>query len=126
MSFDLDRAHFEDWLARYRRAWEERDPAQAGALFTENAVYAETPFNPPMRGRSEIESYWADAVSRQKDVRFSSEVLACNGNQGLCRWHVALTSVPEGSAVELDGIFRCLFADNGLVETFQEWWHVKA
>lgn len=124
MTWVLEPAHFEAWLGRYRRAWEERDPQQAGALFTEGATYAETPFDPPMRGRPEIEAYWAGAVAGQADIRFSSEVLACHGNQGLCHWHVAFAAA--GGGVELDGIFRCLFAEDGRVETFQEWWHVKA
>ena len=34
---DLTPAALEAWLARYKQAWEQRDPARAAALFTENA-----------------------------------------------------------------------------------------
>jgi hypothetical protein len=124
MSFELDRHDFARWLEGYREAWERSEPARAAALFTETASYRETPFDPPMEGRAAIEDYWAKAVAGQKDIRFTYEVLACADDVGLCRWHVAFTGVPGGEAIDLDGIFRCRFAEAGLVETFEEWWHI--
>ena len=125
MSFELDRDWFNQWLEGYKQAWERRDPAAAAALFTEDASYSETPFDPPMQGQEAISAYWSNAVSGQRDVRFTYEVLACAGDTGLCRWHAAFTSHPGGDGIDLDGIFRCRFADRGQVSRFEEWWHVK-
>ena len=47
----LTPAALEAWLARYGEAWEQRDPARAAALFTENAPYHEMPFEAPKAGR---------------------------------------------------------------------------
>ena len=126
MSFRLEKAAFAAWLDSYKRAWEARDPAAAAALFTPDASYREMPFEPPIEGAAAIAAYWARAVAGQKDVSFTYEVLACAGDEGLCHWHCAFTADPGGDHVDLDGIFRCRFADPAHVDRFQEWWHVKA
>jgi hypothetical protein len=125
VTFRLEQSDFTAWLERYRQAWESRDPVRAAEIFAADASYRETPFDPPMRGRAEIEDYWAKAVAGQKDVRFTYEVIACAQDQGICRWHAAFTGVPGGEAIDLDGIFRCRFADPAQVATFDEWWHIK-
>jgi hypothetical protein len=48
----LSLAALEAWLARYEQAWEQRDPAQAAALFTDNAPYHDMPFDAPKAGRT--------------------------------------------------------------------------
>ena len=121
----IDEAGFADWLDRYGRAWEARDPEQAAALFTEQASYRETPFDEAMIGRRAIAEYWAGAVAGQKDVKFTHEVLACRGDEGFARWHAAFTGVPGGEAIDLDGVFRCRFGEGGLVSALEEWWHIR-
>ena len=127
MSFALDRAAFGAWLEGYKQAWEARDPARAAALFTPDATYSETPFDLPLEGQAAIADYWAKAVAGQANVAFTYEILACAGNEGLCRWHAAFTGVPGGEAIDLDGIFRCRFDDAcvALVDRFEEWWHIR-
>jgi hypothetical protein len=125
MSYRLDPGHFDAWLAAYKAAWEQSDPARAAALFTADAAYRETPFEAPLQGRAAIAAYWAKAVSGQRGIAFSSEVLACTGAEGLAHWHCAFTGVPGGEAIDLDGIFRCTFAEQGQASRFEEWWHVR-
>jgi hypothetical protein len=125
MTYRVDEQAFAAWLDRYRQAWERRDPAAAAALFTAQATYWETPYDPPFEGRAEIEAYWAKAVSGQRDVRFSSEILACSGDRGICRWHATFNAVEGGATIDLDGIFHCRFAEPNLVGSFEEWWHLK-
>ena len=125
MTYSLTDTAFAEWLEGYRAAWEQRDPALAAALFTEDASYRETPYDEPMQGREAIRDYWARVVAGQKDVRFTYEILACAGAEGVCRWHAAFTGVPGGEAIDLDGIFRCRFADAAHVDRFQEWWHIR-
>jgi hypothetical protein len=121
----IDEAGFAAWLDRYGRAWEERDPDQAAALFTADASYRETPFDPPMIGHAAIRDYWAGAVAGQKDVKFTYEVLACRGEEGISTWHADFTGVPGGESIDLDGIFRCRFGESGLVSALEEWWHIR-
>ena len=125
MTYRLDEATFDAWLGGYKAAWEARDPAAAAALFTADASYHEMPFDEPIVGTEAIAAYWAQAVAGQEDVLFTYEILACSDDEGLCHWHCAFTGVPGGAKIDLDGIFRCRFADGARVDRFQEWWHVR-
>ena len=120
----MNRSAFAEWLDAYKLAWESTDPRKAAALFTPDAVYEETPFDEPMRGLEAIRRYWqAGAQDAQRSIRFTYEIYTVDGDVGLCRWHCDFERVPSGERVELDGIFRCVFAPDGKCRHFQEWWH---
>lgn len=121
----IDAAAFSAWLDRYKQAWETRDAALAGELFTAEASYHEMPFDAPMQGRPAIEDYWARVTATQSDIRFTYEVLSCAGERGIARWHATFKSAPGGEIVDLDGVFVCEFADARTVKALREWWHVR-
>ena len=123
---DLTSTALEAWLARYKEAWEQRDPARAVQLFTENAAYHEMPFDVPKAGRDGIREYWATVTADQRNVDFQSQSIAVNGRTGVARWSAKLTSAASGTRVELDGIFVLTFDDGGLLcRELREWWHVR-
>ena len=121
----LTPAALESWLGRYKEAWEQRDPARAAALFTENAPYHEMPFDAPKAGRRDIRDYWATVTADQRDVAVTSSVVAINGQTGVARWSAKLKSASSGVKVELDGVFVLTFDDGGLCSELREWWHVR-
>lgn len=121
----LTPAALEAWLARYKEAWEQRDPARAAALFTENAPYHEMPFEAPKAGRRGIREYWATVTADQRDIDFASSVVAVSGQTGVARWSAKLKSASSGVNVELNGVFVLTFADSGLCSELREWWHVR-
>ena len=121
----LTPAALEAWLARYGEAWEQRDPARAAALFTENAPYHEMPFETPKAGRRGIREYWATVTADQRDVDFNSSVVAVNGQTGVARWSAKLKSASSGVNVELNGVFVLTFDESGLCSELREWWHVR-
>lgn len=123
--FALTPEAFTAWLDGYKRAWEARDAAAAGALFTEDASYHEMPFDEAMHGRSAIEAYWTRVTAGQRDVQFSADIIACVGDQGVSHWHASFINAEDGGTIELDGVFVCRFADAGHVTALREWWHVK-
>jgi ketosteroid isomerase-like protein len=115
---------FDAWLRGYKSAWEQRDPQAAAALFTDDAEYYWTPFDPPHRGKDGIAAVWLGAVSQQKDIDFTYDVLAVNGAVGIAHWHTKLTAVPDNAPVELDGIIVATFAPSKHCREFREWWHM--
>ena len=121
----LTPAALEAWLARYEQAWEQRDPAQAAALFTDAAPYHEMPFDTPKAGRTGIRDYWVTVTADQRNVDFKSQVIAVNGQTGVARWSASLTSAASGMRVELDGVFILKFDGSGLCSELREWWHVR-
>lgn len=122
----LTPAALESWLQRYGAAWEARDAAAAGPLFTAEASYHEMPFDAPMQGRAAIEEYWRKVTADQRDVQFESKVIAVNGNTGVAHWSATFRVQSTGAILKLDGVFVLEFDDTGTCKSLREWWHLKA
>ena len=121
----LNTAGLNAWLDRYRAAWERRDADAASLLFTEDALYHETPFAEPKRGRAGVRAYWAGVTADQRDVRFSFETISAAGDTGVAHWHAGFQVASNGAAVVLDGVFVLRFDAAGLCSSLREWWHVR-
>jgi len=119
----LTRDAFETWLQGYRAAWENRDAQAAASLFSSGAQYYWTPFDPPQRGRDEIAAVWQGAVTQQRDIHMTFEVLAVEGSRGIARWHSNFTSAPSSEPVQLDGVLSAEFDTPKHCRVFREWWH---
>ena len=120
----MNRNGFDVWLKAYGAAWETGDVQRAVTLFTAEAEYFETPFEPPMVGSDAIAAYWtAGAAEGQRDVRFAHTILSVSERTGLAHWHATFTRIASGSAVTLDGILQAEFADGDRCARFREWWH---
>ena len=126
MSAQLTPAALEAWLARYEQAWEQRDPARAAALFTENAPYHEMPFDAPKAGRTRHSRLLGDRDGRSARRRLSSRKSSpSTAKRAVARWSASLTSASSGARVELDGVFILTFDGSGLCSELREWWHVR-
>ena len=119
---------FAAWLNAYGAAWGNRDDEAITLLFTPDGSYQETPFDPPMVGHDAIRRYWvANVIKNQRDIVFSSEILAVTDTTGIAHWRSAFTRTANESRVELDGIFRCAFTwqdQRFLCTSLREWWHL--
>lgn len=113
------------WLARYKEAWEQRDPERAAALFTDDAAYHEMPFDAPKAGRAGVRDYWTSVTADQRGVAFESQVVAVNGAVAVARWNAKFTLASNGTRVELDGVFILRFERDELCSELREWWHVR-
>jgi hypothetical protein len=123
---DMNEATLQKWLEAYRRAWENRDPQAAAGLFSEDAIYQETPFAALMRGKKAILEYWKNVTRTQDDISVSCEVMAICEDMCFAHWHAAFTRLPMRSRLELDGIFLLRFDRHGQCTALREWWHRKA
>lgn len=122
----LDDAALETWLKKYGAAWETRDPAAAGALFTADASYHEMPFDPAKQGRAAIQDYWKTVTADQRDIQVETKVIAVNGNTGVAHWKATFKLQSSGATISLDGVFVLEFAATGECKSLREWWHVKS
>jgi hypothetical protein len=119
----MNRDTLTDWLGRYGEAWILRDPYKASLLFDENAIYQETPFTDPLRGREDIQRYWQDVPRTQKDINFEFEIFSVDDNMGIIHWWASYTAIPSEAGVQLDGIMTITLDSKGLCRSFNEWWH---
>ena len=121
----LDSASLDAWLEKYAAAWEARDPAAAGALFTADATYHEMPFDPVKQGRAAIQDYWKSVTADQREIKVETQVIAVNGNTGVAHWKATFKLQSTGATISLDGVFVLEFAASGECSSLREWWHVK-
>lgn len=111
------------WIEAYGRAWEERDPEAAAALFTEDAVYRSSPFRSPSVGREGILAYWGRATAAQSDVRVRFGEPIVEGSKVAVEWW---TTMRDGGKEEtLPGCLILRFAPDGRCEELREYWHVE-
>lgn len=115
----------ESWLSAYGAAWEGKDDQGVAALFTEGALYQETPYAEPFSGREGIRDYWVSVTADQDEIDFDFEMLSVSGNRGVAQWSARFRSISGDVPVELNGIFVLEFADADEVSALREWWHVR-
>ena len=118
----MNQNSFDLWLGSYCRAWENKDPAAAGALFTDDASYQESPYVEPMRGRAAIIEYWSHVPRTQDDIHFTYETIASTGLVSVAHWTAEFTRISSNTKVKLDGIFLLTFVESGLCKSLREWW----
>lgn len=115
---------FEHWLQRYGKAWESGSPEDALCLFSTDAKYFETPFDPPMVGHGAIREYWTEgAKNSQTDIRFTAQPISYDGRIGYALWHASFVRAASGVRVELDGVLSAQFDSQMQCVVFKEWWH---
>ena len=115
---------FKRWLDEYGEAWTSGDPEAAALIFSPDAAYFETPFDPAMVGTAAIRQYWTDgAKNAQTEITFSAKVISFEGATGFAQWHATFRRVPSNAFVELDGVLLARFNDDMCCVEFREWWH---
>ena len=119
----MDRNAFKAWLDSYGRAWMQRDPDAAAALYASDGTYRVTPFQEPMTGRQAIFDYWSEVARTQDQILFDYEILAVNAEYGIARWWASFVRVPPGLPTKLDGIFLISLNAGGRCTSLREWWH---
>jgi SnoaL-like domain len=113
-------ARFKDWLERYRRAWIERNAADAGELFTEDAIYREQPFQTPFVGREAIQRYWATVTATQSEIEMRYGPPIVGDDRVAVKWCVNLGN--GGAPITLAGEFFLLFTNGGQCGELREYW----
>jgi hypothetical protein len=108
----------EEWIDRYVRAWSSNDPEEIGALFTEDALYATAPFDPPWRGRAAIVDGWLGRRDEPGQWTFdwcplvdTTELAAITGT----------TTYREPPRV-YSNLWVIRLAPDGRCREFTEWW----
>lgn len=116
---------FNKWMETYGKASRENDPQASANLFTQDAQYYESPFNEPLIGREYIYQYWSKGARKLKEKEAAYEILAIRDNLGIARWRSEFTVTESGKRFALDCVFVVEFNEDGLCQTFREWWHIQ-
>ena len=105
-----------DWVQAYRRAWESNDPADIGALFSDDALYYPEPGADPWRGRDGIVEGWLGRRDEPGDATFEWQALVETGDLGV------ITGRTTYSTQAFSNLWVIRFDREGRCREFTEWW----
>ena len=112
-----------EWLGAYARAWRERNPDAAVALFTKDAVYRSHTFREPHVGSEAIRAYWAGATARQEEVEVEMGEPVIEAERVAVEWWTTMRD--GGEDVTLPGCLILRFAADGRCEELREYWFLE-
>jgi hypothetical protein len=88
----MDRASVMAWVAEYERSWRDGDLAAVQTLFTPDARYRVSPYEPAKVGHDQIRAFWLD--DEGETSRFWRSPWPSRGVRRSCGWR----SGPTGPA----------------------------
>jgi uncharacterized protein (TIGR02246 family) len=117
MDDDLTR-RLRTFVEGYVRAWNSNDPAEIGALFTQDAAYYTEPYSQPWRGRDEIVRQWLDHRDEPGETEFRWQPLTVGPDVAVVQGETFYRTPPRTYSnlwvIRLDAEGRC--------SEFTEWW----
>jgi limonene-1,2-epoxide hydrolase len=87
----MGRNEVESWVEALRSAWELRDAARIGALFTEEAVYQPQPFGKSLLGQEAIIAYWSGELATQEQIEVNMGRPLVDGARVAVEWWAVVT-----------------------------------
>jgi ketosteroid isomerase-like protein len=106
----------DTWMAGYRRAWQSNDPAEIGALFTDDALYYNEPFTPPARGRADIVANWVRRADEPGQTTFTWATLVDTDAVAVVQGE---TGYPDR---RYSNLWVIRLTGDGRASEFTEWW----
>jgi SnoaL-like domain len=113
------------WLDGYSQAWGTYDPAQIGALFSEDAVYHDDPFSQPLRGREAIVADWLKDRDEPGTYESFYRPVLVAGDQAVARGYSRYFNTNGTVRAEYDNLFLPRFDADGRCAEFREWYMPK-
>lgn len=116
-----DRASTENavrtWMEGYLRAWRSNDPADIGALFTDDGEYRTEPWLAALVGPEAIIRAWLERADEPDSFDFTWEIAGIDGSRAFID---AETRYREGR--EYSNLWVIDLAPDGRARAFTEWW----
>ena len=112
----MDREGAARWVGDYERAWRDDDAGAVERLFTADAAYRRSPYEPSEVGHDAIKAFWLEDSGR----RFSMDatVLAVDHDVAVVRVDVLYNDPVQQ---EYRDLWILRFAPDGRVADFEEW-----
>ena len=111
----------QDVLAKYKAAWERRDPDAMMELFAQNPEFRADPFEGDLTGANPIRAYWNEFAAESANAEFDAERTWAAGSTVLASFHAAFTRRGDGSRVRVRGFMTLELDDDKRVVRFRQW-----
>ncbi|HEX5005124.1 MAG TPA: nuclear transport factor 2 family protein [Gemmatimonadales bacterium] len=109
----------------FGKGWAKGDVPLLMSVFSEDAVFIDTPFSAPLKGHEAIRLYWRDVPVHQAEVVFSSGEIFAAGPWFSAEYKVTFRRRRTGEAVEARGAMFCETA-GGKITELRMYWHRSA
>jgi ketosteroid isomerase-like protein len=112
----MDRDAVARWIDDYERAWRADDADAVERLFTADAAYRRSPYEPSEIGHDAIKAFWLEDAGRTFSM--GASVVAVDGDVAVVRVDVLYKTPTEQ---EYRDVWLLRFAPDGRVADFEEW-----
>lgn len=119
----MDENQFLTWLSKLKLAVEGIDPESFVALFSEDVVFYDAPFQAPRRGRVALQMAIEEMKRVRQDSSFKTDFIRTDEGAGWAMWANSFTRAGTEDPVRLEGILKASFDEDGLCHEFRQWWH---
>ena len=119
----MTEAELRAWMDAYTVAFNAQDSEAAAQLFTKQGTYQWGPFGERYVGRDAIRRAWDEHSDPDEVAEMRYEVLAVGPEAGVARWIASHTNSREKRRFRYDGVFVVTLTEDGLCDSFREWWH---
>ena len=106
----------------FGRGWARQEPELLLSVFTEDALFRETPFAKPLEGLAAIRGYWGDLSYHQSEATFSSGEIFLVGPWFSVEYKCVFRRRRTGEWVEVRGSLFCETRDQKISE-MRMYWH---
>ena len=114
----------DQWIERYRRAWETADTDEIVDLFTPDASYRSNVFREPFLGSDAIRQYWQHGAGTQREVAVRMGRPLITDARVAVEWWTTMID-PEKGEITLPGCLLLCFAGDGRRQDLWEYWQVQ-
>ncbi len=111
--------HCERAVRGYLTAWRKRDPDHLPAVFAEEAIYQDKPFQPAIEGLAGIREYWRKEVASQRSVAVVVESVAYRPDGAHLEWTARLAR-GEDTVKVVYGFMVMEISSSGLIRELRE------
>jgi ketosteroid isomerase-like protein len=104
------------------RGWSRGRPDDVAVLFADEAVFVETPFSEPTRGREAIHQWWREVPYNQSEITFTSGEIYAAGPWFSCEFKCVFRRRRTGEWVDARGAIFCE-TDGERITEMRMYWH---
>ena len=112
----MDRDDVMRWVDGYERAWRDGDREAVVRLFSDDAAYRASPYEPSQTGHDAIKAFWLDDAGSPFSMK--AHVVAVDGDVAVVHVTVVYDGPPPQ---EYRDLWVLRFAPDGRVADFEEW-----
>jgi ketosteroid isomerase-like protein len=115
-------ATYRELVDTFGQGWEQGDVDAICSVFTDDAVFLETPFAREDRGLAAIRAYWRDLPQHQAEVKFQSGEIYVAGPWFATEFRCTYRRRRTGELVDARG---AMFGEtkDGKISELRMYWH---